>query len=308
MNTDELHKIFNLVCDAPDGEVFKIEHLPDLLLNSSINDSTPHVHTFYEILWIQEGEGVHTLDFQKYDVKPNTLFLITPGQVHYFDNKRDYKGVTIKLCNDFLKEDRCDTSLYLKYDVFSTRQSAPFYIDDDTALQLQSIVDEMENEVKHEDEIGHMDILRSLTRMLLIKVYRHGKNATKPRLDSLKPAQRLFMHFRNMLETEFTHMHTVQEYADKLNVAVRTLNKAVKDNTGISPLAFINDRIMIEAKRQVRYTNQMVKEVAFNLGFEDPSYFVKFFKRQTGVLPSVFRAQNESNQIGRKCKKIKPCD
>ena len=56
-----------------------------------------------------------------------------------------------------------------------------------------------------------------------------------------------------------------------------------------SPLAFINDRVILEAKRLLRFTNLMVKEIAYRMGYDDPSYFVKFFKRQTGYLPSDFR-------------------
>lgn len=109
------------------------------------------------------------------------------------------------------------------------------------------------------------------------------------RLDSMKSSHQLFVNFRALVEREFKHLHTVQEYADRLNVAVRTLNKSVNECSQKSPLAFINERIILEAKRMVRYTNLMIKEIAFELGFDDPSYFVKLFKRQTGYLPSDFR-------------------
>ena len=84
-------------------------------------------------------------------------------------------------------------------------------------------------------------------------------------------------------------MHTVQEYADRLNVAIRTLHKSVNECSGKTPLSLINDRIILEAMRMVRYTNLMIKEIAAELGFDDPSYFVKLFKRCTGHLPSDFR-------------------
>ena len=105
----------------------------------------------------------------------------------------------------------------------------------------------------------------------------------------LKPSHRLFILFRRMVEKEYHHLHTVQEYADRLNVAVRTLNKSVNECSGKSPLAFINERIILEAKRMAKYTNMMIKEIAASLGYDDPSYFVKLFKRQTGFLPSEFR-------------------
>ena len=72
-------------------------------------------------------------------------------------------------------------------------------------------------------------------------------------------------------------------------MAVRTLNKSVNECSGKSPLAFINERIILEAKLMAKYTNMMIKEISASLGYDDPSYFVKFFKRQTGYLPSEFR-------------------
>ena len=84
-----------------------------------------------------------------------------------------------------------------------------------------------------------------------------------------------------------------------LNVAVRTLNKCVNECSGNSPLTLINNRIILEAKRMVRYTEMMIKEIALELGFDDPSYFVKFFKRQTGYLPSEFREAEEVTHVNR---------
>ena len=115
-------------------------------------------------------------------------------------------------------------------------------------------------------------------------------------LDNMKPSHQLFVEFRRLVEQEFTRLHTVQDYADRLNVAVRTLNKCVNECSQKSPLAFINDRIVLEAKRMVRHTNMMIKEIAYELGYEDPSYFVKLFKRQTGHLPSDFREIDNVNK------------
>lgn len=95
--------------------------------------------------------------------------------------------------------------------------------------------------------------------------------------------------FRKMVEEKLTSMHTVREYADKLNVSAKTLANSVVECTGKSPLVFINNRIALEAKRLLKYSNMTGKEVAYHLGFDDPSYFVKFFKRETGFLPSEFK-------------------
>lgn len=294
MAIDKLHSMYKTVCEAPSGNGFRVEHMPQFLLTSDIDDSAPHIHSFYEILWFQEGTGIHTVDFIDYEVKPGTIFFLSPGQIHHFDHSKDYKGIAIKMCTDFMKDEDGMNNLFLKYNVFHTFDTIPCYnIDDKTSEILKALVLEMEAEAQHSGEFGNIDILKSLLRIFLVKIQRYGMQEGELRLDNLKPMHMLFIQFRRLVEQEYTHLHTVQEYADALNVAVRTLNKCVNECSHKSPLAFIMDRVMLEAKRMVRYTNMMFKEIAFELGYDDPSYFVKLFKRQTGYLPSDFRELEE---------------
>lgn len=310
MDIDKLHRNYHTVCAAPGGNGFRVEHMPDFLMYSEINDCSPHVHSFYEILWFQEGEGMHTVDFVDYEVKPNTIFFLSPGQIHHFDSNVDkekgicrYRGLTIKMCTDFLRDPAAgsvhgqDVSDMLKYNAFYTFDTAPYYnIDEDTAEELRLLVRQMEEEAARSGEFGNIDILKSFLRIFLVKIQRHGRQESIMRLDNMKPSHQLFVQFRRLVEQEFTNLHTVQEYADRLNVAVRTLNKCVNECSQKSPLTFINDRIVLEAKRMVRHTSMMIKEIAYELGYDDPSYFVKLFKRQTGYLPSDFRELEDVNR------------
>lgn len=297
MDKNELYSNYQTVCAAPGGNGLRVEHMPDSLLLSDINDCSPHVHSFYEILWFWEGKGRHYVDFASYEVKPNTIFFLSPGQTHNFDQNVDksqgvcrYSGVAIKMCTDLMGDEDCDHNAILKYNAFHTFDTAPYYtIDEQTAAELRQLVQIMEEESQRAKEFGNIDILKSLLRIFLVKIQRHGQREDSLRLDTLKPSHQLFVQFRRMVDQEFRHLHTVLEYADRLNVAVRTLSKCVNECSTRSPLAFINDRIILEAKRMIRYTSMKMKEIAYELGYDDPSYFVKFFKRQTGYLPSDFR-------------------
>lgn len=296
METNELTAKYASVCSAPGGNGFRIEHMPDFFGTNEVDDCSPHVHSFYEILWFQDGYGHHTVDFMDYEVKPGTIFFLSPGQVHNFDticqqaNDKGYRGVAIKMCTDFMRDEECANNLFLKYNVFHTYDTTPFYyIDEQTAVELQSLVEAMEDEAQRYGEFGNIDMLKSLLRIFLVKIHRYGTQEAPMHLDSLRPSHQLFIQFRKLVDQEYARLHTVQEYADRLHVAVRTLNKSVNECSQKSPLAFINDRIILEAKRLVRYSNMMIKEIAFELGYDDPSYFVKLFKRQTGYLPSDFR-------------------
>lgn len=290
MDIGKVKEIHIAVCSAPGGNGFKVEHMPELLESKSFDNCSPHIHYFYEILWFKDGVGRHTVDFTEYDVRPNTIFFLSPGQVHHFDNCTSYSGVSIKMCADFMQNDEGASSLFLKYNVFHTFDTTPcFHIDDATAHTLNILAEDMERESANVGQFGNIDVLKALLRIFLVQTLRHGTQDIEHRLDDLKPSHMLFTRFRKMVGKEYMRLHTVQEYADGLNVAVRTLNKCVNECSNMSPLAFINQRIILEAKRMVRYTNMMIKEIAFELGYDDPSYFVKLFKRETGYLPSDFR-------------------
>lgn len=280
------------VCKVFASNGFEIEYMPDFLDDKEFDNHSPHVHSFYEILWFQKGHGQHIVDFTEYEVKPNTIFFLAPGQIHHFDHNT-YKGVSIKMCIDFMRSEDSQCRSVIKYNIFHNFDSTPcFQIDDATATSLALLVKAMEEESQHKQEFGNVDMLQSLMRMFLIQVYRHG---TKPGFQSLskeKPSHQLFVKFRSLVEKEYQRNHSVQDYAKLLNTNVRTLNKSVNECVGMSPIAFINGRIMLEAKRLIRYSDMMIKEVAFNLGYDDPSYFVRMFKRNTGYMPTEFREKD----------------
>lgn len=151
------------------------------------------------------------------------------------------------------------------------------------------LVNEMNREYSLTGTFAHKDYMQYLVRLFLIRVQRSGERREIPKLYLSSIANRTFVRFRQLLEQNFHSVHIVKEYADMLNISLRTLTKYVGESAHIFPLRIINDRIVLEAKRQLQHTALSVKEIGFALGFEDPSYFVKFFKRMTGRMPSEFR-------------------
>ncbi len=293
MEQPSLDTIYNMVCNTPKGAELSIDYMPDFFIHDTMDNDSPHVHTFYEIIWFREAGGIHTVDFEEYPIEKNMLFFLSPGQVHFFDHAIEHKGVLIKFCTDFLKEEHTDEDIYIKYNLFNAFDSQPYCtINEETAQRLLSVIDKLEDEQLNENLIGHVDMLRSLTKIFLILVHRHCEKNSNYALSEKKTSHRLFVMFRKMLEQHYMQQHTVKEYANSLNVSSKTLSNYVLDSSVKTPLTFINDRITLEAKRLLRFSNMMTKEIAEYLGFEDPSYFVKFFKRQTGFLPSSFRDQD----------------
>lgn len=271
---------------------FEMTELSRLFAENGSHPYEAHIHSFYQIIWFRKGTGVHYVDFKEYPVADNTMFFISPGQIHYFETGRQVEGVVIHFNESFLSDEGSSENVFLKYNVFNAFDASPYYlIRRENAGKLALLVNEMEEEIRNEGLFAHSDLLKYLIKMLLIYVQRTGERGHGLPLCINNAANRTFVRFRQSLEHHYRSMHTVKEYAAHLNVSTKTLTNCVYESSHSTPLALINDRIVLEAKRQLLHSSLKVKEIAFQLGFEAPSYFIKFFKRYVGCLPAEFREQ-----------------
>ena len=264
--------------------------MPDFFHKNGDAPKQAHIHTFYQIIWFQQGAGVHYVDFKEYPITDNTLFFISPGQIHYFDDNNSSKGIIIHFNESFLSDEGSSENVFLKYNVFNAFDAVPYYkIMPKDSQRLEYIAEEMKLEKENIKAFAHKDYLKYLVKMFLIYVQRTGERGTGIPLCINNSSNRTFVRFRQILEHHYRQMHTVKEYASHLNVSTKTLTNCVYESSHSTPLKIINERIILEAKRQLLHSDLKIKEIGFYLGFEDPSYFVKFFKRQTGYLPAEFR-------------------
>ena len=185
-------------------------------------------------------------------------------------------GMKVSVASPFICDYGCNT--------------VPYYnVTPENIQRLAYITEEMETESRNINTFAHKDYLKYLVKMFLIYIQRIGQRGTGIPLCINNSSNRTFVQFRQTLEHHYRHIHTVKEYANYLNVSTKTLTNCVYESSHSTPLKIINDRVILEAKRQLLHSSLKIKEIAFYLGFEDPSYFVKFFKRQTGYLPAEFR-------------------
>lgn len=291
---DQLKEIFcryDMVCDNPSGVGFELYSMPEFFAQRrGMETDMQHLHGFYEIIWFQEGSGVHYVDFSAYPVCPGAVFFISPGQIHSFDGRHDQKGVVLKICAELLNDADSDESVYLRYNVFNAFDHLPYCkVAQDGQQGLMDIVEQMRCELQQEGSLGHKDYLRALVRMFIIRVQRSNMASGTQLLDPLRPSHKAFLEFRQLLEQHYASVHTVKEYATMLHITPKTLTQYVTECSAHTPLEIINNRVALEAKRLLRYSVLSIKEIAFRLGFEDPSYFVKFFKRLAGQSPADYR-------------------
>lgn len=284
------YSFYDIVCETPSGNGIEILPLSTFFKEKKdVGDSHVHVDNFYEIIWFQKGTGYHYVDFNEYPITPNTIFFVTPGQIHSFDRRHDQEGIVLKICTDLLDEATLEEASFRMFNLFRGNGEPWHHIDDVNASKMAMLIDVLREEIELNAEVGHTDYMKALLRMLVITIERGCKEAGQKVLHVSKTSHKMFVAFRHLLEDNYHCLHTVKDYAMKLNISTKTLTSYITECSTLSPLEIINSRITIEAKRMLRYSNLMVKEIGYMLGFEDSSYFVKFFKRQTGLLPIEFR-------------------
>ncbi|MCC8146842.1 MAG: AraC family transcriptional regulator [Bacteroidales bacterium] len=280
---------YHLHENEPDKLQFEIYPLNDYLISSGAHTQKPHVHSFYQIIWFMSGKGKHYVDFNEYEVDENTIFFISKGQIHHFDENK-FDGCIIHFNESFIADNENYINIFLKHNIFDSFEKEPlFRIKQSDSRELQNIVTQMQTEMWTPNQFAHREYLKVLLNLFFIVIQRFGIRKDCNGLSINNPSHILFVKFRQLIETHYHHIHTVAEYADLLNVSGKTLTNCTKEISHQTPLEIINERISLEAKRLLSYSDKNVNEIGFELGFEDPSYFVKFFKRQMNMLPRDFR-------------------
>ena len=253
-------------------------------------DEPPHRHNFQELIWIKSGRGHHKLDDKVLDIRPLTFYLIAKGQVHYFTQGIDLDGYVIRFTDNFLLDESgvgdWDYRLTL-FNHFAKHHSLTIPMDD--VRLFEGLLLRMEREQDGE-AFGRITLLRHLLSVLLIQLERARRQSADEPLP-LSPHAAAYQTFLMHLDRDFTQHHHVQYYADLQHMTPRQLSSIVRRFSGKTAKQQMQDRLMVEARRYLQHTNASVKEIAFSLGFHDPSYFSKVFKQAVGVSPHAYKAK-----------------
>ena len=285
---------------TPHGD-FEMQQMPQFFEKNGDHPFQPHIHSFYQIIWFKNGLGKHYVDFHDYPVTANTLFFISPGQIHWFEQNKNFEGFIIHFSENFLSDEGQSDNVFLKYNIFNAFDANPsFHVCETCALILSALLRNLQDELNHQQDFAHVEYLNYLVKLFLIQVQRMGKREDSLHLQPTNHVHRTFVKFRQMIENHYRLMHTTKEYANYMNITTKTLYNNVMEVAHVTPLQMIDDRIILEAKRKLCHTSMKVKEISYYLGFDDPSYFVKFFKKKVGCIPLEFRNINANEIIAKK--------
>lgn len=255
-----------------------------------------HCHNFYSLFWFNSGEGTHIVDFDEYEIEQGTVFFLSPKPIHTYRNLSNVDGIAMCFPEDFLLKIDKELQGRIKTKMFYPANGfAHCKISEAAKEKMMPIVKLMQeaSALQYEDKSLQASYFASLLSLLLIDMIRLGEwgdsSFSKVSSDSFQ----VYAKFVQMVEDNYIEHHAVKDYIEKLGVSQTTLNLYTQQYAKTTPLKIINNRIILEAKRLLRYSTTRTKQIAFYLGFKDDSYFVKLFKRNVGMSPVEFREKEK---------------
>lgn len=249
---------------------------------------TPHRHDYYTVLFITKAKGYHFIDYKSYEFQDLQVHFVAPGQVHQVELKERPKGHVLTFSRDFLTINAIPDSFISNINLFRPfGEAPPLLLDQTTFDRLVRIISEMETcmplELKYR--------IRALGASLqLFLIYcNNSSELNTSQLDEENASVCILRDFKNMVDHKYPDWHKVKDYASELHITSKHLSQTVKNITGKTAKELIQERLMLEAKRLLLHTGMSVKEIAYEVGFEEPLHFSGFFKKIEGDSPSNYR-------------------
>ena len=277
-------KVYSFNTDTPFE--FEIKELSEVTKRKI--SGVPHRTDFYQIIWIETGKSVQTVDFNPVEISGGQMLFIAKHQVNSFDTSTNYKGQIIFFTDLFFNRCECDTRLMKQLNLFNPfTGNTPLIVNE----KLKTLWNLMKNEFQTEHDTFQSNAIHNLLSAFLIEATRQNIE-NKARIHNTE--YQTALQFAELVEQNYQSLRKVHDYLPLMNTTAKPLSKSLQKTIGKTPKQFIDDRILLEAKRLLTYTNESIKEITFMLGFDEPTNFSKFFRKQTGLSPAELKKQSLS--------------
>jgi AraC family transcriptional activator of pobA len=246
---------------------------------------------YFSLIWVKKGNGKVKVDFSEYDFIENQVLAFSPYQPFMLKSDVKLEGVIINFHPEFFCIHKHQAEIACNGILFNNIYKPPYVsVDEQSQNILDMVVDQMITEMQN-SELAQYELLVSYLKIFLITTTRL-KNQQQPEEEQINndnTAPFILQNLKNFIETNFKTKHSASDYADLLNISPKALAKITKNHFNKTLTDLISERIIIEAKRELYLTNKAVKEIAFELGYDDEHYFSRFFKNNAEVSPQMYR-------------------
>ncbi|UPT67226.1 MAG: helix-turn-helix domain-containing protein [Sphingobacteriales bacterium JAD_PAG50586_3] len=227
--------------------------------------------------------GEHIIDFVSYPITDHSIFFMRPGQVHQLTLKKESTGFLLQFGADFYSpREKPANKVFLKVSNKDYCQLSA-----DRFKKTYSILTVIFQEYNERQE-RYKDSINANLELLFIELVRQSPNPNSISNNNNYSQEKL-EEFLGLLHNNITTIKNVAQYADMLHLTQYQLNAITKETLNKTCSELINEHILLEAKRQILATSNQVNQIAYDLGYDDPSYFIRFFKKHTGSSPEAFR-------------------
>jgi AraC family transcriptional regulator, transcriptional activator of pobA len=246
---------------------------------------------YYSLIWVQSGIGRVEADGISYDFAGHYLFAFAPYQPFVFRDMARVGGVVIHFHPDFFCIHKHQDEVACNGTLFNNIYKPPFVlVDSDTEKSFELVTGQISAELK-KTALGQYELLLSYLKVFLITASRLKKDQQPSTSQAFGDKKEPFIlqNLKSYIEQYFKTKHAVADYASLLFISPRALGKITKKHFNKTITDLISERIIIEAKRELYLSDKTVKEIAWELGYEDEFYFSRFFKNNTQVSPQLYR-------------------
>lgn len=265
----------------------KIDHSSDFKISRmkpKIKTTHPHKHDeYHELIYLSKGAGFHTIDLQSYQIKIPSLFLVKAGEVHFWEFTEIPDGYVVIFKTNFLAH-LADRSDYASFNQIKNRY---FPVGRSNHFPFFSLFKLIENEFQTGDDSSTRIIASSLG-LIFMQMVRLAERSEE--MDQNR-TEEIFREFQELMDSHIYKHHLVKTYAELLHVTPKHLNEISKIKTEKTASQLIREKRILEAQRQLLYSNLTISEISHALGFSSPSHFITYFKNKVGSTPDQYRKE-----------------
>lgn len=265
---------------------FYVNTLQNHLETFHKNISVPHKHDFYVAVLFTHGTGIHEVDFSSYNVARGALFFLNPGQTHHWELSDDIKGYVFLHTRAFYEQHYTQNRLS-QFPFYYSMHNVPVLMLSETEVKsAETLFAEIVQESTTDKPLKRQKLL-TLVNLVYIESTRIYLQANA-NIVAKGPYFDLYEKFEALVEKRFLTVKSPSQYADMLNVSPKHLNRIAQAVAGKTATDIIQQRLLLEAKKELLLHRDNFAEIALNLGFEDYAYFSRVFKKRTGETPTEF--------------------